>query len=162
MKIYNEDKTKILTELEADLEKGYFKEDIKETFIPEVKGVEEQGHYKVLQTYPNGGQDVEWVVDVPGVPSSPEKHEKENILVYIPYTSLELKEIDFNKQISTSKQYLEDTDYVVLKMAEAQLQNKSAQLLSLEYEDILNERQSARDKINFLEGEILAIGGKIW
>lgn len=28
---------------------------------------EEQGHYEVIEEYPNGGQDVEWVVDVPEV-----------------------------------------------------------------------------------------------
>lgn len=90
MKVYNQDKTNIL-EL-YDLSKGYLKEDILITHYDEVKAVEEKGHYETIAEYPNGGKDVEWVVDVKGVEYKPARDEEEEILVYIPYTEEEILE----------------------------------------------------------------------
>lgn len=90
MKIYNEDKTEILEEY--DLEKGYIKEDIIITHYEEVKAVEEQFHYETIAEYPNGGKEVEKVIDVESVEYKPARDEKEKILVYIPYTEEELLE----------------------------------------------------------------------
>ena len=81
MKVYNKDKTKILTEY--DLEKGYLKEDVLTTHYPEVKAVEEKGHYETIAEYANGGKDVEWVVDVKGVEYKPARDEEEQIYVYV-------------------------------------------------------------------------------
>ena len=32
-----------------------------------VEAVEEQGHFETVAEYPNGGKDVEWVVDKSGI-----------------------------------------------------------------------------------------------
>lgn len=75
-----------------DLEKGYLKND--SLFImhhEEIKGVEEVGHYEVVAEYENGGQDVEWIVDTPGVEAKEAWDEYEDILRYIPFTEIELK-----------------------------------------------------------------------
>ena len=90
MKVYNEDKTQILTEY--DLNKGYLKYATIIRHIPEVVAVEEQSHYEVIAEYPNGGKDVEKVIDVEAVEGGPAHDEAEEIQVYIPYTAEELAE----------------------------------------------------------------------
>ena len=55
-----------------------------------VEAVEEVGHYEVIAEYPNGGRDVAWVVDVPGVEAAPAWDETETILRFTPYTEEEL------------------------------------------------------------------------
>lgn len=56
-----------------------------------VEAVEEQGHYETLQEYPNGGKDVEWKVDVPGVEAKEAWGEYEDIQRYTKFTAEELK-----------------------------------------------------------------------
>lgn len=75
-----------------DLEKGYLKND--SLFImhhESVEAVEEIGHWETVAEYPNGGKDVEWIVDTPGVEAAEAWDEYEEILRYIPYTETELK-----------------------------------------------------------------------
>ena len=45
-----------------------------------VDGVDEVGHYEVARVYENGGRDVQWVVDVPGVEPQPAWDEYESII----------------------------------------------------------------------------------
>lgn len=59
-----------------------------------VYAVAEQGHYKTIREYPNGGKDVEWVVDIPGVRGKDAWDEYEDIYRYTPYTAEELDEIE--------------------------------------------------------------------
>ncbi len=100
MKVYNHDKTEILTDY--DLEKGYLKED--RLFIKHhkaVKAVAEQGHYETIKEYPNGGKDVEWIVDIPGTEAKGAYDEYEDIQVYIPYTEAELEKMSQQKYENT-------------------------------------------------------------
>lgn len=81
-----------------DLEKGYLKND--SLFVmhhEEIKAVEEVGHYEVIAEYENGGKDVEWVIDTPGVEAVEAWDEYEEILRYIPYTETELKLREYEK-----------------------------------------------------------------
>lgn len=57
-----------------------------------VAAVEEQWHYEVIKEYPNGGKDLQKVIDVPGVVASEAWDETENILRWYPYTEEELAE----------------------------------------------------------------------
>lgn len=59
-----------------------------------VEAVEEQGHFETIAEYPNGGKDVEWVVDKPGVEAAEAWDEYEDIYRYILYTAAELEEIE--------------------------------------------------------------------
>lgn len=95
MKIYNQNKTQELQN--PDLKLGKLVPDTIIYNYPEVKEVKEQGHYITIAEYPNGGKDVQWIVDVPGVKYQPARSEVEDIYIYIPYTSDELKEIELNK-----------------------------------------------------------------
>lgn len=55
-----------------------------------VKAVKEVGHYEVVAEYSNGGKDVAWVIDTPGVTAKDAWDEYETIQRYIPYTEEEL------------------------------------------------------------------------
>lgn len=90
MRVFNENKTIELASY--DLEKGYLKND--KLFIAHhkaVEAVEEQGHYETIAEYPNGGKDVEWIVDVEAVEAKEAYDEYEDIQVFISYTAEELE-----------------------------------------------------------------------
>ena len=148
MRIFNENKTVELTEY--DVKKGYLKEDVLETEIPEQAAVEKKWHYEVIKEYPNGGKILEEVVDVEGKPYIPAHIEREEILVYIPYTENELAMLAAEREIAELKMKLRDTDYQAIKFAEGVLSED-------EYAPIRTQRQAWRDRINELESEI---GGK--
>ena len=139
MRVYNETKTIELKEY--DLSKGYLRGD--RLFVKHhsaVAPVKAQGHYETVREYPNGGKDVEWVVDIPEVKGCYAWDEYEDINVYIPYTAKELADIE----IKELKQKLADTDYQAIKYAEGAT---SAE----EYAPIKAIRQEWRDRINELE-----------
>lgn len=145
MKVYDETKAKILEEY--DLDKGYLKQDTITHHFEEVKEVKEQGHYETIAEYPNGGKDVKWVVEVEGVEYQPAREETEDIVVYIPYTNKELKQIVNNERIKELKKLLQNSDYKAIKYAEGELSNE-------EYIPIREERKQWRAEINQLEEEI--------
>lgn len=64
-----------------------------------VAGVAEEGHYETVTEYPNGGKDVIWVVDVPGVEAREAYDEVVIFSAFIPYTQdiLDAMEDDRNK-----------------------------------------------------------------
>lgn len=74
----------------------------------------------------------------------------------IPYTAAELAEINAQKQIAEAKTYLNDTDYIVLKIAEAQAENDIVAVgaLKTEYAAQLAERKTARETINFAQSKL--------
>lgn len=92
MRIFNETKT---TELHnPNLENGYLRAD--KRFIAHreaVEGAEEQGHYETTCEYPNGGKDVKWVIDVPAAEAREAYDEYEEILIYVPYTEEEKRNL---------------------------------------------------------------------
>ena len=61
---------------------------------PAIEEIKEQWHYKTIIEYPNGGKEVEKVIDVIGVSAKDSWDEYEDILRYIPYTDEELEEIN--------------------------------------------------------------------
>ncbi len=77
-----------------DLTMGRLETRQKVTHHDAVEGVEEQGHYEVVAQYPNGGKDVAWVVDVPGVAAQEAYDEIMIYDAYIPYTTEELLEME--------------------------------------------------------------------
>lgn len=113
MKVYNENKTKVLETY--DLELGYLKADklLKEHHeaVQEVPAitvqakvaiitanggkVEEIGekHYEVVAEFPNGGKTVREIVETPAIPGKEAYDEYEDIQVYVLYTAEELDEI---------------------------------------------------------------------
>lgn len=94
MRIFNQEKTRELNPNSIDFSKGYLVND--KLFIQHhnpVYAVEEQGHYQIVKEYPNGGQDVKWIVDIPAVEAQDAYDEYEDVQVYVPYTVEQLKDI---------------------------------------------------------------------
>lgn len=87
MRVFNQDKTQELTIY--DLTKGKLVDDTITTTIQAVQGQEEVGHYETVAEYPNGGKDIEWIVDQPYIEAQPQREEVEQIQVYIPFTAEE-------------------------------------------------------------------------
>lgn len=145
MRVFNEDKTKELSEY--DIEKGYLKEDILITHIDEVQAVEEQGHYETIAEYPNGGKDVKWVVDKEGVKYQPAEDKEEEILVYVQYTEEELAKANAQTRIFELKALLKESDYRAIKYAEGVYTEE-------EYAPYKAQRKAYRDEINELEKQL--------
>lgn len=153
MRYFNEDKTIELQEKDIDWSKGKVVEDIliiHHEEQPEIIAIPEEGHYETIAEYPNGGKDVKWVVDKPGVEGRekiPAYDEEERVHVYIPYSEMYIKERDLNQQLSNLKYELSETDYKTLKYMEGWLTAE-------EYAPVKEYRESLRVQIRELEAEI--------
>lgn len=124
-----------------DLSKGYLKQD--SLFIchhKAIEGVAEVGHYETIKEYPNGGRDVEWIVDVQAVEAKDAYDEFEEIQRYIPFTEAQLAV----SRISELKRFLQETDYNILKVVEG------AMTLG-ECSEVIAKRALWRKEINELE-----------
>lgn len=135
-------------------------------------------HKKVIRVYPNGGKDVETVIDVSEkahwetrLPETGELVEFDGVYpedkktgdivqnvqtyyLYTPYTEEELATMEkesqeraIQKEISTLKSNLQETDYVATKIAEG-VSSKE------DYADILARRAEWRQEINDLESQL--------
>ena len=120
---------------------GYLKNETITKHIPAVEGVEELSHYVTVREYPNGGKDVERVIDWKGVEAVPEHDEEEEIYRYTLYTEEELA----RRESSSLRQYLSETDWTVIKCIE------TGTSLSSLYPEISEKRTAARTRINELE-----------
>lgn len=163
MRIFNENKTvqmylkedriedgdfiDIPDNLICDLSKGKLENDTLIEHIPEQQEIQEQWHYETVKEYPNGGKDVEKVIDVVGQPYIAEHDEVEDILVYKPYSEQEIKVIKNNNRIIELKQKLQETDYKAIKYAEGELSLE-------EYAETKAQRRAWREEINKLEEEL--------
>ena len=172
-RVFNQDKTQELTDY--DLSIGRLQEDeliiahheaiegktVEENVaaaqsdgktVKQIKGV----WYIVTAAYENGGEDLSKVL-----PTDPKAawDETEKIYVYITYTENELSAMSANKKISEAKAYLRETDYIVLKIAEAQSENdaETVALLRAEYAEQLSKRKQARVTVNANEARVRAV-----
>ena len=112
MRVFNEDKTQELKEY--NLNKGHLELD--KLFIRHHKAVEEikeQWHYETIAEYPNGGKDVEKIIDVPYQAPQEEYDEYEDIYVYFPYTDEELEELNKPSELEILKREQEVTAQAV-------------------------------------------------
>ena len=126
-----------------DPEAGYLQpEELLVCHHDAVEAVEEKGHYETVAEYPNGGKDVEWVVDTPGIEAKQAYDEYETIFRYLPYTKQELISI----QIERLKRQLAQTDYTVIKIAEGAATAE-------EYKEVIAQRAQWRKEINWLQKE---------
>ena len=92
-----------------DLTLGYLTADAEEVIHPAVEGVEEQWHWETVTEYPNGGKDVQKVVDRPGVQAQEEWVEKVPIQKYIRYTAEELAAQEEARKKQEAKDKLPET-----------------------------------------------------
>lgn len=146
MKVYNQDKTEILEEY--DLTKGELVKDKIITHHEEVIGQEEEGHYEPIAEYPNGGKDVEWVVDVPYIEHQDAYDEEEEINIYIPFSEEKLERIANEQEMARLKMEIASTDYEAIKYAEGWFTEE-------EYAPIKQHREELREKIRQLEEKLV-------
>lgn len=158
MRIFDETKTKEITN--PDLEKGYLQNDKLLIAHHEAQAeVQEQKHEELLHEYPNGGKEYIEVIDVAYQPAKEAWDEYEDIQVYIPYTEEELTTIAARNAIVEAKAFLEKTDYIVLKIAEATAEGdvESVAALREEYAEQLQKRKEARATVNEKEAVIISL-----
>lgn len=103
MEIYNENMERIEN---PDLSLGYLKSSTRTEHHDAVEGVQERWHYEVVKEYPNGGKEVQKVIDVPGVKAQPAWDEEIPIQIYIPYTREELDRMEEERNKPTMEDRL--------------------------------------------------------
>ena len=92
-----------------DLTLGYLTDDTVEIIHPAVEGVEEQWHWETVTEYPNGGRDVQKIIDRPGVQAQEEWVEQVPIQKYIRYTAEELAAQEEERKKQEAKDKLPET-----------------------------------------------------
>lgn len=102
--IYNEQMERIEN---PDLTLGYLMPGTRTVHHDAVEGVTEVWHYETVAEYPNGGKDVQKVVDVPGVEAKPAWDEEIPIQIYVPYTQEELDRIEAERNKPTQLDRIE-------------------------------------------------------
>lgn len=89
MRVIDENGNEVLN---PDFNEGYY---VVETIViahhPAQEYIPEQWHYEVVAEYPNGGKDVERVIDVQGQEARDAWDEVEDILRWHPYTEEEIE-----------------------------------------------------------------------
>lgn len=109
-----------------DLTLGYLTTSTEEVPPPAVEGVEEQWHWETLTEYPNGGKDVQKIVDRPGVQAQEEWVEQVPIQRYIRYTAEELAAREKERKKAEAREKLPErvdaletaNDDIILMMAD--------------------------------------------
>ena len=110
-----------------DLTLGYLKPETQTVHHDAVAGVEEVSHYETLAEYPNGGKDVQKIVDVPGVAAKEAYDEEVEVQRYVLYTAEELaaqekarKEAEEKAQLPTAEERLAALEAAMLDLLAAQ------------------------------------------
>ena len=114
-----------------DLTLGYLVDDTEPVEHPAVEGVEEQWHWETVTEYPNGGKDVQRVVDVPGVQAQEEWVEQVPVQRYIRYTAEELAAQEEERKKAEARKKLPET------VAALQKENKMLKQCLLEMSEIV-------------------------
>lgn len=106
MKIIDENGAAIET---PDLTLGYLVGGTEPVEHPAVEGVEEQWHWETVTEYPNGGKDVQKIVDRPGVQAQEEWVEQVPIQKYVRYTAEELAAQEEERKKAEAREKLPET-----------------------------------------------------
>ena len=102
------DETGVVVE-NPDLTIGYLTDSTEEITHPAVEGLEEQWHWETVTEYPNGGKDVQKIVDRPGVQAQEEWVEQVPIQKYIRYTAEELAAQEEERKKAEAREKLPET-----------------------------------------------------
>ena len=114
-----------------DLTLGYLTADAEEVIHPAVEGVEEQWHWETVTEYPNGGKDVQKIIDVPSVPAQAAWTEQVPVQRYIRYTAEELAAQEEARKKAEAREKLPDT------VAALQKENEMLKQCLLEMSEIV-------------------------
>lgn len=106
-----------------DLTQGRLRSETEAVEHPAQEGVPELSHYETVAEYPNGGKDVQKVIDREGVPAQDAWTEQVPIQRYIRYTAEELaarKEAEQAAQLPTTEERLAALEAAMLDLLAAQ------------------------------------------
>lgn len=106
-----------------DLTQGRLHDETEAVEHPAQEGVPELSHYETVAEYPNGGKDVQKVIDREGVPAQDAWTEQVPIQRYIRYTAEELaarKEAEQAAQLPTTEERLAALEAAMLDLLAAQ------------------------------------------
>ena len=101
MEIYNQNMERIEN---PDLTLGYLTPSTRTEHHEAVPGTQEKWHYETIREYPNGGKDIERVIDVPGAAAQEAWDEEIPIQIYIPYTQEELDAMEEERNKPTQEE----------------------------------------------------------
>ena len=121
-----------------DLTLGYLTGSTEEITHPAVEGVEELFHYETVTEYPNGGKDVQKIIDRPGVTAQEEWVEKVPIQKYIRYTAEELAEIKESLRTEKLKEVSADCEKAIYAGVDVIFADESQKHFSLQPNDQTN------------------------
>lgn len=140
LRIFDETKNIELDANNLDMNLGYLINDVLIHHFEAVEGRKEKGHYEVIAEYDNGGKDIVWVIDEPGIEAVEEHDEEEPIQIYKLYTEDELREKQNAIKLEVLLEDLKSSDYKALKYAEGYYTEE-------EYKPIREYRESLREQI---------------
>ena len=106
---------------------GYLRPGTRTVHHDAVEGVQEVWHYETVAEYPNGGKDLQKVVDVPGVEAREAWDEEIPIQIYVPYTQEELDRIEAERNKPTTEE----------RVAQLEAQNETLLECLLEMSEIV-------------------------
>ena len=108
MNIYDEQGNPVM---DYDPEKGRLERKVRVHHHEAVEAVEEQGHWETIAVYPEtGGEDVAWIIDVPGVEAQEAWDEEETYWLYIPYTEEELAQMEADRNQPTLEERVKELE----------------------------------------------------
>lgn len=117
MRILDENGKELIESVELYKTGRLVRETIQTVFHEAAEPIKEIGHYETTAEYPNGGKEVQWVVDTPAVPPMEAYWETESIFRFIPYTDAEMAA----HHIADLTAQLRATDTTVLEALEGLL-----------------------------------------
>lgn len=118
-----------------DLTLGYLVDDTEPVEHPAVEGVEEVSHYETVTEYPNGGRDVQKIIDRPGVQAQEEWVEQVPIQKYVRYTAEELAQRE--KEQQEAQQLQAALDKLPQTLEALQKENKMLKQCLMEMSEIV-------------------------
>ena len=110
-----------------DLTLGYLRPSTRTEHHEAVEGVTEVWHYETVAEYPNGGKDIQKVIDVPGVAAQAAWDEEIPIQIYVPYTQEELDRMEAERNKPTTDE----------RIAQLEAQNETLLECLLEMSEIV-------------------------
>lgn len=106
-----------------DLTLGWLRDETEAVEHPAQEGVPELSHYETVAKYPNGGKDVQKIIDREGIPARDAWTEQVPIQRYIRYTAEELaarKKAEQAAQLPTTEERLAALEAAMLDLLAAQ------------------------------------------
>lgn len=142
-----------------DLDLGYLTTKTARLIWNYILESEEEGHYETIQEYPNGGKDVEWIVDVPEVGHWETKYEDGTLVDMEHYDGDEQPDEswDHTVEYTTHWDYNLYTLYTEEELAQIEKEKEKEQLL-IQLGDLEQKMYESDDVVmHIVEQQILGV-----